>query len=93
MGAFALQRDWLYVRVTVIVFSVLVYSLLGKDMPEAWTSTRPERPALSRVFFVRAWRPDLFLRPLRPPGCPDLGQEVDIEVIGQDQLRMGLPGC
>jgi uncharacterized membrane protein len=29
MGAFALQRDWLYVRVTVIVFSVLVYSLLG----------------------------------------------------------------
>jgi uncharacterized membrane protein len=29
MGAFALQRDWLYVGVTVIVLSVLVYSLLG----------------------------------------------------------------
>jgi uncharacterized membrane protein len=29
MGAFALQRDWLYVSVTVIVLSVLVYSLLG----------------------------------------------------------------
>jgi uncharacterized membrane protein len=29
MGAFALQRDWLCVRVTVIVLSVLVYSLLG----------------------------------------------------------------
>ena len=29
MGAYALQRDWLYVRVTVIVLSVLVYSLLG----------------------------------------------------------------
>jgi uncharacterized membrane protein len=29
MGAFALQRDWLYVSVTVIVLGVLVYSLLG----------------------------------------------------------------
>ena len=29
MGAFALQRDWLYVSVTAIVLSVLVYSLLG----------------------------------------------------------------
>jgi uncharacterized membrane protein len=29
MGAFALQRDWFYVRATVIVLSVLVYSLLG----------------------------------------------------------------
>jgi uncharacterized membrane protein len=29
MAAFALQRDWLYVRVTVIVLSVLIYSLLG----------------------------------------------------------------
>jgi uncharacterized membrane protein len=29
MGAFALQRDWLYVGVTMIVLSVLVYSLLG----------------------------------------------------------------
>jgi uncharacterized membrane protein len=29
MGAFALQRDWLYVGVTAIVLSVLVYSLLG----------------------------------------------------------------
>jgi len=29
MAAFALQRDWLYVSVTVIVLSVLVYSLLG----------------------------------------------------------------
>jgi uncharacterized membrane protein len=29
MGAFVLQRDWLYVSVTVIVLSVLVYSLLG----------------------------------------------------------------
>jgi len=29
MVAFALQRDWLYVSVTVIVLSVLVYSLLG----------------------------------------------------------------
>ena len=29
MGAFALQRDWLYVGVTVIVLSILVYSLLG----------------------------------------------------------------
>jgi uncharacterized membrane protein len=29
MVAFALQRDWLYVGVTVIVLSVLVYSLLG----------------------------------------------------------------
>jgi hypothetical protein len=28
-GAFALQRDWLYARVMVIVLSVLVYSLLG----------------------------------------------------------------
>jgi len=29
MGAFALQRDWLYVGVTAIVLGVLVYSLLG----------------------------------------------------------------
>ena len=29
MVAFALQRDWLYVSVTVIVLSVLVFSLLG----------------------------------------------------------------
>jgi uncharacterized membrane protein len=29
MVAFALQRDWLYVSVTVIVLSVLIYSLLG----------------------------------------------------------------
>ena len=29
MVAFALRRDWLYVSVTVIVLSVLVYSLLG----------------------------------------------------------------
>jgi len=29
MVAFALQRDWLYVGVTVIVLSVLGYSLLG----------------------------------------------------------------
>jgi uncharacterized membrane protein len=29
MVAFALQRDWLYVSVTVIVLSILVYSLLG----------------------------------------------------------------
>ena len=29
MVAFALQHDWLYVSVTVIVLSVLVYSLLG----------------------------------------------------------------
>ena len=29
MVAFAFQRDWLYVSVTAIVLSVLVYSLLG----------------------------------------------------------------
>ena len=29
MVAFALQRDWLYVGVTAVVVSVLVYSLLG----------------------------------------------------------------
>ena len=29
MVAFALQRDWLYVSVTVLVLSVLMYSLLG----------------------------------------------------------------
>jgi len=29
MAAFALQRDWLYVGVTAVVFSILVYSLLG----------------------------------------------------------------
>ena len=29
MVAFALQRDWLYVSVTVVVLSVLGYSLLG----------------------------------------------------------------
>jgi uncharacterized membrane protein len=29
MVAFALQRDWLYVGVTAVVVSILVYSLLG----------------------------------------------------------------
>src|SRR5215510_6430564 len=29
MVAFALQRDWLYVSVTAVVLSVLVYGLLG----------------------------------------------------------------
>jgi len=43
------------------------------------------------VFLVRAGRPDLFLCPLRPPGCPNLWQEVNIEFIGKDHDFMRLP--
>jgi len=49
MGAFVLHRDWPYVRVTVIVLSMLVYNLLrghpgGIDQHQA-----SERTALSAV--------------------------------------------
>src|ERR671936_2448642 len=56
---------------------------------EHFTTGKMECPR-KIVFLVRAGRHDLFLCPLRHPGCPDLRQEVNIEFIGKDHDLMSL---
>ena len=46
-----------------------------------------------RVLLIFAWRHDLFLCPLRHPGCPDLRQHVHSAFIRTEHDRMGLPVC
>jgi len=43
-----------------------------------------------RGLLLVAWRHDLFLAPLRHPGCPDLRQQVHRECIRTDHDLMGL---
>ena len=45
-----------------------------------------------RGLLMFAWRHDLFLAPLRHPGCPDLRQQVHNECIRKDHDLMGLQG-
>ena len=65
--AFALERDFTYVFLTLIVLAVLLYSLFGSRSNHAGSGTNRREPQATQT---RRTRPSRFLP---PPGCSPAG--------------------